>query len=130
MTDSAASYPTILKQARKLPTREQRQLAEALLRPTNGDEQVVLVSMRRLQSSVQAHFLELMDRHNAGNLTPKGLEELQSLVARYEELTLSNTEMLLKATYPELFTTAGRPRRKALERTLRLRTGSRRDSSA
>ncbi len=130
MTEAAASYPTILKQARKLPSREQRQLAEALLRPTNGDEQVVMVSMRRLQSSVQARFLELMDRHNAGNLNLKGLDELQGLVARYEELMLSNTEMLLKATYPELFTSSGRPRRKALERTLRLRTRTTRDSSA
>ena len=129
MTEAAASYPTILKQARKLPSREQRQLAEALLRPTNGDEQVVLVSMRRLQASAQAHFLELMDRHNAGNLTPKGLEELQSLVTRYEELMLVNTEALLKATYPELFTSSGRLRRTTIERTLRLQTRTRRAAS-
>jgi len=130
MTDAAASYPTILKQARKLPTREQRQLAEALLRPANGDEQVVLVSMRRLQSSTQAHFLELMDRNNAGNLTPKGLDELQSLVTRYEELMLFNSEMLLKDTNPELFTSSGRPRRQAIERTLRLRSRTKRSSPA
>lgn len=124
MSDATLSYPTILKQARQLPSRKQRQLVEALLRPINGDEQVVLVSMRRLQSGVQARFFELMDRHNAGDLGAKGREELRSLVARYEDLMLLNTEMLLKATHPELFSSSGRLRRKDLERTLRQRTRS------
>ena len=122
MTEASVGYPTILKQARKLPSREQHKLAEALLRPASGDEQVVIVSMRRLQAGAQARFLELMDQHNAGRLGPQERQELQGLVTRYEDLMLLNTAMLLKATYPQLFSASGRMRRTDLKRTLRQRT--------
>ncbi len=49
MTQAAISYQTILKQARQLPPRARRWLAETLLRPTDGDEQTILISMRRFR---------------------------------------------------------------------------------
>jgi hypothetical protein len=119
MSEGSASYQMILKQAQQLPPRVRLQLAETLLRPTNRDEQVVLISMRRLQPETQERFLELMDRQNTGELGPKDREELLSLVARYEDLLLFNTETLLTANHPELFTSSGRLRLKDLERTLR-----------
>jgi hypothetical protein len=130
MSEGFASYQTILKQARQLPPRVRLQLAETLLRPTHGDEQVVLISMRRLQPEAQARFLELMDRHNEGKLGPKEREELQSLVARYEDLMLFNTETLLTANHPELFTSSGRLRLKDLERTLRQKSFAKRSTAS
>ncbi len=128
MTQAAISYQTILKQARQLPPRARRWLAETLLRPTNGDEQTILISMRRFRQDAQARFQELMDRHNEGQLSPRDHEELKSLVARYEALMLLNTETLLKAAYPQLFTTSGRLRRKRLDRTPRRRARTKRST--
>jgi hypothetical protein len=55
-----------------------------------------------------------MARHNEGQLSPKELAELKSLVTRYQALMLLNTESLLRATYPELFTKSGRLKHKRL----------------
>jgi len=90
---------------------------------------VVLVSMRRLQPEAQARFLDLMDRHNAGELGLKERQELTHLVARYEALLLSNTETLLTANHPELFAPSGRLRLKDLKRTLRQRSITKRSLS-
>ena len=130
MSEGSASYQTILKQARRLAPRVRLRLAETLLRPTNGDEQVVLISMRRLQPEAQARFLELMDRHNAGDLGPKERAELQKLEARYEDLMLFNTETLLTAGHPELFTSSGRLRLKDLEQMLRQKSRAKRNIAA
>lgn len=119
MTDAARSYQTVLKQAEKLPARARRLLAESLLRPANADEQTILVTMSRFQPDVQARFQNLMDRNNEGQLTPREREELKALVARYKALLLLNTEALLKASSPELFTSSGRLSRRRLDRSLR-----------
>lgn len=119
MTDAARSYQTVLKQAQKLPARARRQLAESLLRPANASEQTILVSMSRFRPDVQARFQDLMDRNNEGQLTPAEREELKALVARYKALLLLNTEALLKANSPELFTGSGRLSRQRLDRSLR-----------
>jgi hypothetical protein len=111
MTDSAANFQAVLRQARRLPARARRRLAENLLRPANTDEHTVLVSMRQFQPNTQARFQALMDRHNAGRLSPTERKELNTLVERYEALLLLNTETLLKATQPELFTKSGRLKR-------------------
>jgi len=74
----------------------------------------------------QARFLQLMERNNAGALSPKGREELVHLVARYEELMLANTETLLAEKHPELFTPSGRLRVKELERAFQRQTSTKR----
>jgi hypothetical protein len=119
MSEGPASYQTILAQARRLPRRARQQLAETLLRPAEADEQIVFVSMRRLQPEAQARFLQLMDGQNAGELKPKERAELNELVARYETLMLANSETLLAANHPALFTSAGRLRLTELRRTAR-----------
>lgn len=131
MTDAARSYQTVLKQAQKLPARARRQLAETLLRPANADEQTFLVSMSRFQPDVQARCQDLMDRNNEGQLTPGERAELKALVARYKALLLLNTEALLKANSPELFTASGRLSRRRLDRSLRQKAqnGKKRSSS-
>jgi hypothetical protein len=129
MSEGSASYQTILAQARRLPRRVRLQLAETLLRPAAADEQIVFVSMRRLQPDVQARFLELMDRHNDGELKPKEREELNGLVARYEALMLANSETLLAANHPALFTSSGRLQLRELRRTARQKTLARKHPS-
>lgn len=119
MTQVAANYKAVLKQAQQLPLRARRQLAETLLGPTEADEQTILVSMRRLRQDAQVRFQDLMDRNNEGQLTPTERTELKALVARYEAILLLNTEALLKANCPELFTPVGRLSRRRLDRSLR-----------
>jgi hypothetical protein len=130
MTHVAANYQKVLKQAQRLPLRARRQLAETLLRPANADEQTILVSMSRFQQDAQARFQDLMDRNNEGQLTPGEREELKALVARYKTILLLNTEALLKANCPELFTPSGRLSRRRLDRSLRqqARNGKKRSS--
>jgi hypothetical protein len=130
MSEGSASYQTILAQARRLPRRVRLQLAETLLRPAGADEQIVFVSMRRLQPDAQARFLKLMDRHNDGKLKPKEREELNDLVARYEELMLANSETLLAANHPALLTSGGRLRLKEARRTARQKSLARQHPSA
>ena len=131
MTEAARSYQTVLKQAQRLPPRARRQLAETLLRPANSDEQTILVSMSRFRQDAQARFQNLMDRNNEGQLTPGEREELKALVARYKAILLLNTEALLKANCPELFTPSGRLSRRRLDRSLRqqAQNGKKRSSS-
>jgi len=119
MTEAARSYQTVLKQAQRLPPRARRQLAETLLRPANADEQTILVSMSRFRQDAQARFQNLMDRNNEGQLTSGEREELKAFVARYKAILLLNTEALLKANCPELFTPSGRLSRRRLDRSLR-----------
>jgi hypothetical protein len=119
MTQVTANYKAVLKQAQQLPLRARRQLAETLLSPADADEQTILVSMRRLRQDAQTRFQDLMDRNNEGQLTPTERTELKALVARYEAILLLNTEALLKANCPELFTSSGRLSRRRLDRSLR-----------
>jgi len=131
MTEAARSYQTVLKQAQRLPPRARRQLAETLLRAANSDEQTILVSMSRFRQDAQARFQNLMDRNNEGQLTSGEREELKAFVARYKAILLLNTEALLKANCPELFTPSGRLSRRRLDRSLRqqAQNGKKRSSS-
>lgn len=129
MPPVAANYHEVLKQAQKLPPRARRQLAETLLRPANTDEQTILIAMNRFRQEAQARFQDLMERNNEGQLAPHEREELKALVARYEAILLANTEAVLKANCPELFTPSGRLSRRRLDRSLRQKaTNSKRSS--
>jgi hypothetical protein len=96
-------------------------LAETLLRAASEDEQVMLIAMRRFGPGTQKRFQDLMERHNEGQLNPSERAELKRLVAHYKAMMLFNTEALLKATSPELFTKSGRLKRRRLDRALRQR---------
>jgi hypothetical protein len=119
MPQTTANYRRVLKEARQLPLRARHQLAEDLLRPDNGDEQTILISMRRMHQDAQSRFQDLMERNNEGQLASGEREELEDLVARYNAILLLNTEALLKANCPELFTPSGRLSRRRLVRSLR-----------
>lgn len=121
MTGADVSYRTILEQARQLPASERQQLAETLLHPSNREEQIILVSIQRFRRPTQARFQDLMARHNEGQLSPKELAELKSLVTRYEALMLFNAESLLRTAFSELFSKSGRLKWKRMERALRQR---------
>lgn len=120
----AITFREILRQAQQLPLKAQRQLAETLLNPASEDEQVSLrvIVMRRFRPGTQKRFQDLMDRNNEGQLSASERAELKTLVARYNALMLLNTEALLKATSPELFTQSGRLKRRRLDRALRTQT--------
>jgi hypothetical protein len=114
-------FQEILRQAQQLPLKAQRQLAETLLRSASRDEDVTLcvVAIRRFGPGTQKRFQELMDRNNEGQLNTSEHAEFKMLVARHTNLLLLNTEALLKATSPELFTQSGRLKRRRLDRALR-----------
>src|SRR5713101_9598479 len=91
----------------------------------------VAVELQRLDVESQARLDWLLDQNNEGYLTPAEREELQGLVARYENLLLQNTEALLRATRPDPVGASGRINRarltKAAHRTahiLRQSSGS------
>lgn len=104
MSLAASKCQDVLKRVQQLSLRAQRQLAEALLRSANDDEQSILVTMRRLHQDIQTRLQDLMERNNEGQLTPGEREELKALVGRYETILLFNTVALLQANCPELFT--------------------------
>jgi hypothetical protein len=108
MSESARDYQSVLQQARRLPAKAQRQLAETLLRPKQPqDEEVMVVTVRRMDAASQERLQALMERNNQGELNPRERTELEALVARYEALMLSNTEALLRSSHPELFARSG-----------------------
>jgi len=121
MTKVSRRYRAILRQAQQLLLHTQRKFAEALLRPTTRDEQVVFVMRHRFGPERQTRCEDLMDRHNEGQLSISEREEFKVLVARYEALMLLNAEYLLGTAYPELFNASGRLQRRELEQTLRQR---------
>src|SRR5712691_13214733 len=79
----------------------------------------VAVELQRLDVESQARLDWLLDQNNEGCLTPAEREELQGLVARYENLLLQNTEALLRATRPDLVGASGRINRARLTRAAR-----------
>jgi hypothetical protein len=116
-------FREILKQAQQLPLKAQHQLAEMLLNPPSGDEQVAfrVIAMRRFGPGTQKRFQALMDRNNQGQLSASERAELKTLVARHTDLMLLNTEALFRAISPELFTKSGRLKQVCLDRALRRR---------
>jgi len=125
MGRSAVAFRAVLKQAQQLPLKARHQLAETLLNPASEDELIFLVAMRRFGPGAQKRFQDLMDRNNEGQLSASERAELKTLVARYKAMMLFNTEALLKATSPELFTQSGQLKRRRLDRALRQRTQAR-----
>lgn len=121
MDRATIAFRETLRQAQQLPPKAQRQLAKTLLRGASEDEQVLLIAMRRFRPGTQKRFQDLMERHNEGQLNASEHSELKRLVARYKAMMLFNTEALLKATSPELFTQSGRLKRQRLDRARRSR---------
>lgn len=119
MDRATIAFREILKQAQQLPLKAQRQLAETLLRVASEDEQVILIAMRRFGPGTRKRFQDLMERNNEGQLNASEHAELKTLVARHKAMMLFNTEALLKATSPELFTKSGQLKRRRLDRALR-----------
>ena len=97
--------------------------------PSSIGETTVSVELQRLDVESQARLDWLLDQNNERRLTPAEHEELQGLVARYENLLLQNTEALLRATRPDLVDAPGRINRarltKAARRTARFLRQSR-----
>ena len=69
---------------------------------------IISVELQRLDVESQARLDWLLDQNNERRLTLAEREELQGLVAQYENLLLQNTEALLRATRPDLVGTSGR----------------------
>lgn len=130
MSQASPNYRKVLNQARQLPLRDQHQLAEALLRSANRDEQISLVPMRQLPWDTQIRLQDLMERNNEGQLSSRERNELKTLVARYNAVLFFNTETLLRANCPELFTPSGRLNQRQLKRSLRQRAGNSKKSSS
>ena len=62
---------------------------------------IISVELQRLDVESQARLDWLLDQNNERRLTLAEREELQGLVAQYENLLLQNTEALLRATRPD-----------------------------
>jgi hypothetical protein len=97
-----------LAAARKLSRPARRILAERLLRDTAVPSNTILVPLRQFDATTQKRFQELMDRNNEGRLTQAGRRELEELVSRYEQMMVTNSEALARASHPELFNQRGR----------------------
>ena len=76
--------------------------------PSSIRETTISVELQRLDVETQARLDWLLDQNNDVRLTPAEREELQGLVAQYENLLLQNTEALLRATRPDLVDASGR----------------------
>lgn len=76
--------------------------------PGSVRETTISVELQRLDVESQVRLDRLLDQNNEGRLTPDEREELQSLVAQYENLLCQNTEALLRATRPDLVDASGR----------------------
>ena len=87
--------------------------------PSSIRETTILVELQRLDAESQARLDSLLDQNNEGRLTPAEREELQGLVAQYENLLLQNTEALLRATRPDLVDASGRISRARLTHAAR-----------
>ncbi len=72
------------------------------------EEPKVKIELRRLDLSSQTRLDDLLEKNNEGTLTPEERQELEGLVARYEDVLLQNSETLLRATRPDLVDESGR----------------------
>jgi hypothetical protein len=87
--------------------------------PSSSRETTIAVELQRLDGESQARLDWLLDQNNEGRLTSAERKELQSLVAQYETLLLQNTEVLLRATRPDLVDASGRINRARLTKAAR-----------
>jgi uncharacterized membrane protein len=97
-----------LAAAQKLSGPARRILAERLLRDAAPQPKSVLVPLRQFDMATQKHFQELMDRNNEGQLAQAERRELDELVSQYEQMMVTNSETLARASHPELFDQTGR----------------------
>ena len=87
--------------------------------PNSVRETTISVELQRLDVESQARLDWLLDQNNGRRLTPAEREELQGLVAQYENLLLQNTEALLRVTRPDLVDASGRINQARLTKTAR-----------
>jgi hypothetical protein len=79
----------------------------------------ISVELQRFDVESQERFDWLLDQNNKRRLTLAEREELQGLVAQYENLLLQNTEALLRAIRPDLVGTSGQINRVRLTNAAR-----------
>ena len=89
------------------------------LMPSSSQARTISIDLLRLDAECQARLDALLDKNNAGCLTPEERQELQHLIAQYEHLLLQNTEALLRATCPDLVDASGRINRARLAKAAR-----------
>src|SRR5439155_23232215 len=87
--------------------------------PSSIRKTSISVELQRLDVESQARLDWLLDQNNEGRLTPAECEELQGLVAQYENLLLQNTEALLRVIRPDLVDASGRINQARLTKTAR-----------
>jgi hypothetical protein len=68
----------------------------------------IAVDLQRFDGESQARFDWLLDQNNERRLALAEREELQGLIAQYDNLLLQNTTALLRAIRPDLVSTTGR----------------------
>lgn len=82
-------------------------------------EATVSVDLQRLDIESRARLDWLLDQNSEGRLTPDECQELQRLVAQYENILLQNTEALLRAIRPDLVDASGRLNQARLTKSAR-----------
>ncbi|HXG91620.1 MAG TPA: hypothetical protein VNN73_04535 [Blastocatellia bacterium] len=118
-----------LAAAQKLSRPAQHLLAERLLQGVARQSHTIIVPLQQFDVTTQRRFQELMDRNNEGRLTQAERRELASLVRRYEEMMLANSQALARASRPELFDEAGRLVKSRLDQALRWKMKEKRASN-
>ena len=121
MSQVDQTYQTAWTIARQLPL-EQRKIVACqllnektqpvaktprLLKAVSSETDVVLVALQQFSLAEQAYMDDLMARNNEGSLNSKERAELGVLVERYEQIMLTNSSALLRATQPHLFNDNG-----------------------
>jgi hypothetical protein len=87
--------------------------------PGSSQASTISVDLLRLDAECQARLDVLLDKNNAGCLTPEEHQELEHLVAQYEHILLQNAEALLRAARPDLVDASGRINRARLAKAAR-----------
>jgi hypothetical protein len=98
--------------------------------PSSIRKATVSVELQRLDVESQARLDWLLDQNNEGRLTPDERKELRRLVAQYENLLLQNTEILLRATRPDLVDASSQINRARLTKAARRMSRCIRQSAA
>jgi hypothetical protein len=95
--------------ASQLTSAQRETLAKRLLREDAGPQvELVIVPLRHFSRAKSIRLDELLTNSNEGILTAKERRELTNLVDEYERNLIANTQALLRATQPELFSATGK----------------------
>jgi len=113
--------------ARRLSRPARRILAERLLRDAAVQANTIVVPLRQFDTTTQKRFQGLMDRNSQGPLTRTERGELANLVRRHEQMMVTNSEALARASHPELFDETGRLVKSRLDTALRSRIKEKRN---